>query len=58
MHSILKSEQQALTREEQDVQEMLNRRYDDSLNGKATLLDPDDVRREVAARHAADVKLR
>ena len=58
MHSILKSEQQALTREDQDVQEMLSRRYDDALNGKATLLDPDDVRRELAARHAAYLKLR
>lgn len=42
-----------LAREEQDIREMLDRRYDDVVNGKAHLLDPDDVRRELKARHAA-----
>ena len=31
---------------------MLNRRYDDAVSGKARLLDPDDVCRELAARYA------
>ena len=32
---------------------MLSRRYDDVANGKAQLLDPDDVRLKLTARHAA-----
>lgn len=43
---------QALTGEEQNVREMLNRRYEDAVSGKARQLDPEDVRRELAARHA------
>lgn len=46
-------QQMALTREEQDIREMLNSRYDAAVSGKAQLLEPDDVRRELAARHAA-----
>ena len=46
-------QQEALAREEQDIREMLDRRYDDAVNGKARLLDPEDVRRELAARHAS-----
>ena len=46
-------QQQAITSEEHDIREMLNRRYDDAVTGKAQLLDSDDVRRDLAARHAA-----
>ena len=46
-------QQQALTREEQDIREMLNNRYDAALSGRAVLLEPDDARRELAVRHAA-----
>jgi hypothetical protein len=51
-------QQQALTREEQDIREMLNNRYDAAVSGKAQLLEPDDVRRELAARHAAYLQRR
>lgn len=46
-------QQEALTREEQEIRAMLDRRYDDAVSGNARLLDPDDVRRELQARHAA-----
>lgn len=46
-------QQEALAREEQDLRAMLDRRYDDAVSGNAQLLDPDDVRRELKARHAA-----
>lgn len=45
-------QQQALAREQQELSEMLNRRYDDAVSGKAALVDPVDARRELAARHA------
>ena len=45
-------QQQALVREQEELSEMLNRRYDDAVNGKAALVDPVDARRELAARHA------
>ena len=50
--------QEELNREEQDIREMLDRRYDDAVAGDAHLLDPDDVRRELAARHAAYLRRR
>ncbi|MFN0103646.1 MAG: hypothetical protein ACKV2U_16340 [Bryobacteraceae bacterium] len=46
-------QQQALTREEQNIRKMLDSRYDAVVNGKARLLDPDDVRRDLADRHVA-----
>lgn len=45
-------QQKELAREEQDIRRMLDRRYDDAVSGKARLLDPDDMRRELVARHA------
>jgi hypothetical protein len=44
--------QQALAREEEDIRAMLDRRYDDAVSGRTKLLDPEDVRRELAERHA------
>jgi hypothetical protein len=46
-------QQEALAREELDIHEMLAHRYNDAIRGKAQLLDPDEVRRELAVRHAA-----
>jgi hypothetical protein len=45
-------EQQALAREQEELSEMLNRRYDGAVSGQAALVDPVDARRELAARHA------
>lgn len=46
-------QQQVLDREEKELRDMLHRRYDDVVSGKAALLDPADVRRQLTARHAA-----
>jgi hypothetical protein len=45
-------QQQALAREQEELSEMLVRRYADAVSGKAALVDPVDARRELAARHA------
>jgi hypothetical protein len=45
-------QEQALAREQEELSEMLNRRYDDAVSGQAALVDPVDARRELAARHA------
>ena len=47
-------QQKALTREEHDIREMRNRRYDDAVSGKAQLIESDDVRRELSVRHAVN----
>ena len=46
-------QQQALAQEEMELREMLHRRYDDAISGKAALIDPADARRELASRQAA-----
>lgn len=38
-------QQQTLEHEAQDIREMLDRRYDDAISGKARLLTPDEARR-------------
>jgi hypothetical protein len=48
-------QQHALNCEEQDIRGMLDGRYDDAVSGKAQLLDPDDVRRDLAGRRAAHI---
>jgi hypothetical protein len=45
--------QNALAREEEKIRKLLDRRYDEAVDGRAQLLDPDDVRRELRERHAA-----
>ena len=47
-----KAQLEALAREQEELSEILVRRYADAISGKAAVVDPADARRELAARHA------